>query len=85
MTSTQAILQKLDTLTREVRDLKKSLTSQKETWLSEKQAAEFLGMSQDNLRKMRYSGRIPVHGYRARNSGRGYQYKKSEIEKQFAK
>lgn len=80
MTIQETILEKLTSLEREVKTLKASLRKTENTtvWISEKEAAELLGVSKDTMRKMRYAGKISV--FRVRPTGRGISYRKSDIE-----
>ena len=78
----------LEMLTRELREMRKEVTALKEVllhsheeWVTEKQAAIILGMSKDNLRKLRANGKIKA--WRSRPSGRGIQYLKRGLESQF--
>lgn len=50
-------------------------------WISEEEAAKVLNVHIATLRRMRREGKIS--GWRCRSSMRGYQYKRSELSKQF--
>lgn len=75
--------QKVDRLTKEVGQIKSLLTQVNEVWLSEKDAAELIGVKQGTLARRRLNGLIDPAHYKCRSTGRGFFYLKSELEKQF--
>lgn len=79
------------TILQEVRSIKKGLlalqtvlsTLQEGEWISEKEAAELAGMHPKTLQKLRLGGKTGK--WRARPSGKGVQYLKTDISKLFIK
>lgn len=83
MKESDPVLKELSRIGKDVKELKGMLTQETEVWLSESQAAELACMTPENLRKLRYKGKVGK--WRMRESGRGIQYLKSDIQNLFIK
>lgn len=81
MSSIDLVIKKMDSLEQEFKTLRRRLEKAPEEWLSEKDAAKYTGLSVIRLQALRYAGK--VGRWRKRNSGRGIQYLKSELDKLF--